>query len=157
MVYGGFWIRFVAYLIDQIIMSVASFIISFVVALVLGIALRAGGTAADSVIVTTQIIGGLIGFVLGWLYYAIMESSARQATFGKQAMGLIVTDQDGYRISFGRATGRYFAKILSGLILGIGFLMIGFSARKQGLHDQIADTLVVKADPGTVRFSETFA
>lgn len=73
-----------------------------------------------------------------------MESSAKQATLGKMALGIVVTDLEGARIGFGRATGRYFAKILSGLILGIGFLMAAFTERKQGLHDIIAGTLVVK-------------
>ena len=79
-----------------------------------------------------------------WLYYALMESSPKQGTLGKMAIGLKVTDLSGNRISFGRATGRYFGRILSGLILDIGFLMIVFTAKKQGLHDIIAGTLVVK-------------
>jgi uncharacterized RDD family membrane protein YckC len=73
-----------------------------------------------------------------------MESSARQATLGKMALGIVVTDLDGNRIGFGRATGRYFAKILSALILLIGFIMAAFTQKKQGLHDIIAGTLVVK-------------
>ena len=68
-----------------------------------------------------------------------------QGTLGKKALGMIVTDLDGGRIGFGRATGRYFAKILSALILGIGFIMVAFTQRKQGLHDLIASTLVYKA------------
>jgi uncharacterized RDD family membrane protein YckC len=60
------------------------------------------------------------------------------------ALGIRVTDLDGGRISFGRATGRYFGKILSGLILGIGFLMAAFTERKQALHDLLAGTLVVR-------------
>ena len=59
-------------------------------------------------------------------------------------MGIIVTDLEGRRIGFGKATGRHFAKILSALILGIGFLMVAFTQRKQGLHDILAGTLVVK-------------
>jgi uncharacterized RDD family membrane protein YckC len=73
-----------------------------------------------------------------------MESSPKQGTLGKMALGIVVTDMDSRRISFGRATGRYFAKILSGLILGIGFLMVAFTEKKQGLHDILAGTLVVK-------------
>ena len=79
-----------------------------------------------------------------YLYYAFMESSANQATVGKIALGLKVTDTDGGRISFGRALGRTFAKILSVLTLFIGFIMAGFTDRKQALHDKIAHTLVVK-------------
>jgi uncharacterized RDD family membrane protein YckC len=78
----------------------------------------------------------------GWLYEALMESSSYQATLGKMIFGMKVTDLYGNRISFGRATGRHFAKILSGLILCIGFIMVGLTERKQGLHDLIAGTLV---------------
>ena len=78
------------------------------------------------------------------LYFPVMESSGRQATFGKQICGLAVTDTHGRRISFGRAVGRYLAKILSALLLCIGFLMVAFTHRKRGLHDVIAGTLVVR-------------
>jgi len=74
-----------------------------------------------------------------------MESSARQATFGKAAMSLRVTDLTAQPLTFGHATGRYFSKIISGLIpLGIGFIMAGFTEKKQALHDMIAGTLVLR-------------
>jgi len=79
-----------------------------------------------------------------WLYYTLMESSSRQATVGKLALGMIVTDLDGNRISFGRANGRFWGKILSGLTLYIGFILAGFTERKQALHDMLAGCLVVK-------------
>jgi uncharacterized RDD family membrane protein YckC len=82
--------------------------------------------------------------VAQWLYFALLESSSKQATVGKMALGIRVTDLDGRRITFGRATGRHFGKILSGLILGIGFLMAAFTERKQALHDMLAGTLVVR-------------
>jgi uncharacterized RDD family membrane protein YckC len=85
-----------------------------------------------------------VSTIVGWLYFALMESSARQATFGKSRMNLAVTDEQGQRISFLRATGRHFAKILSAIILLIGFIMVAFDSRKQGLHDKIASTLVVQ-------------
>jgi uncharacterized RDD family membrane protein YckC len=81
--------------------------------------------------------------IVGWLYYALMESSVNQATLGKMALGIKVTDLDGNRISFGRATGRYFGKIVSGMILYIGFIMAGFTEKKQALHDIMASCLVV--------------
>jgi uncharacterized RDD family membrane protein YckC len=86
---------------------------------------------------------GMLGFVIvQWLYFAGMESSGRQATFGKSVMSLRVTNYDGQRISFGHATGRFFAKLISGLIpFGIGYLMAGFTEKKQALHDLIAGTL----------------
>jgi uncharacterized RDD family membrane protein YckC len=74
-----------------------------------------------------------------------MESSGSQATVGKMMCGLRVTDTQGQRISFGRATGRYFAKILSALTLFIGYLMVGWTRQKRGLHDFIAGTLVIRA------------
>jgi len=94
----------------------------------------------------------IIGLIVGIAYFVGFESSAYQATPGKMALGLIVTDTDGRRISPMRAVGRYFAKILSGLILLIGFIMVAFTERKQGLHDMIASTLVVKGRPGEVGF-----
>ena len=72
------------------------------------------------------------------------QRSPWQATLGKKAIGIQVTDLDGERISLARALGRYFAKILSGLILYVGFFMAGWTRRKQGLHDMVAGTLVVR-------------
>jgi uncharacterized RDD family membrane protein YckC len=82
-----------------------------------------------------------------WLYAALMESSDFQATLGKMAVGIRVTDMDNQRISFGRASGRHFAKWISSLILLIGYIMAGFTDKKQALHDMIANTLVVKKHP----------
>ena len=84
--------------------------------------------------------------MINWLYSAVLESSTWQATVGKKAMSLVVTDSAGQRIGFGRATGRYFGKFISSLILGIGFLMVGWTRRKQGLHDMMASTLVYKTN-----------
>jgi len=100
-----------------------------------------------------EAVGNLLGLLIGWLYFAILESSPWQATLGKKALGLVVTDQLGQRIGFGRATGRYFAKILSALILLIGFIMVAFTERKQGLHDLIAGTFVVRGQPGNIDVS----
>lgn len=143
--YAGFWLRAVAVLIDGLITGVAVFVVSFVVGFAIGFSSAASG--GDPV--TAQVVSGLIGqgiAVIGaWLYFALMESSSMQATLGKKAMGLIVVDVDGQRITFGRATGRYFAKILSALILLIGYFMAGWTKRKQALHDMIASTLVIRA------------
>jgi uncharacterized RDD family membrane protein YckC len=86
----------------------------------------------------------IISAILQWLYFSLMESSVWQATVGKKLLGLTVTDLEGRRISFGRATGRYFAKIISSLILFIGYMMAGFTEKKQALHDMIAGTLVLR-------------
>jgi uncharacterized RDD family membrane protein YckC len=120
-VYAGFWKRVAALLIDSIVVSAATGIL----------------TAATLGIAWFSI------FLLPWVYEAIMLSSEKQATVGKMVLGIVVTDVNGGRITFGRATGRHFAKWLSALILGVGFLMAAFTERKQALHDMIADTLVV--------------
>jgi uncharacterized RDD family membrane protein YckC len=126
--YAGFWRRFVAVLIDGLILSIVLIPLSLIF--------------RDPDQQTT--IYSPISTLINWLYFAFMESSDRQATLGKMAMGIVVTDLEGNKIGFGRATGRYFAKILSALILLIGFIMAAFTAKKQGLHDMIASTLVVK-------------
>ena len=95
-------------------------------------------------VVGLAIITGILATAINWLYYALMESSKYQATLGKMAVGARVTDLEGNRISFARATGRYFAKIISGMILMIGYIMAGFTEKKQALHDMIANTLVIK-------------
>jgi len=82
--------------------------------------------------------------IIRWTYFAGMESSPFRATFGKMALGLYVTNQNGERIDFGQATGRYFGKILSGLILGVGYLMAGFTEKHQALHDKLSNSLVLR-------------
>ena len=86
----------------------------------------------------------LIGILWGWLYSALMESSSNKATLGKMVLGIIVTDDNGHRINFGQATGRHFARVLSALILCIGFLMMLGNKQKKCLHDQIVGTIVLK-------------
>ncbi len=95
-------------------------------------------------IIGTAFTYGCIVMLGTWLYDALLTSSSWQGTVGKRVLGLKVTDEAGNRISFGRATGRFFAMILSGMILYIGFFMIGFTDRKRGLHDMLAGTLVMK-------------
>lgn len=133
--YGGFWIRVAAALIDNLISAFAGFIVG----MLLGVLMFVAGL--DPVI--AQLLNVIIGTAIGWLYWAGLESSSMQGTVGKMAMGLKVVDLDGRRISFGRATGRYFAKILSSIFF-IGFIMVAFTERKQGLHDLIAGTYVVR-------------
>ena len=91
----------------------------------------------------TGAILALFFVALVWLYYAGMESSSSQATIGKMLMGIKVTDMAGHRISFARASGRFFGKALSKLIVYIGFIMAAFTEKKQGLHDIFAIALVV--------------
>lgn len=145
--YGGFWIRVLAAIIDFFIVRVVLFPLKALFGL--------GGLAASGFdfngfhrgfALPYMIFGGgvlaLVTVGASWLYEALMESSAYQATLGKMILGMKVTDLYGNRISFARATGRHFAKIVSAMILGIGFIMVGFTERKQGLHDMMAGTLV---------------
>ena len=145
--YGGFWRRVVAYIID-------SFLLTFLLSLLGGLF----GAGLRSWLFTVDTMGQMrigqgywtfvgLSWVAQWLYFALLEASPWQGTLGKKALGLSVTDLHGNRIGFARATGRYFAKILSGLVLLIGFIMVAFTQRKRGLHDMLAGTLVYKASP----------
>ena len=134
MEYAGFWRRVAAALIDGILVGVVSWIVTSIFS---GI--------SDGAEVTAQILV----LIAAYGYYAGMESSSYQATVGKIALGIQVTDLNGNRISFGRALGRNLAEILSALILGIGYIMVAFTPKKQGLHDMIAGTLVVKKGTAT--------
>ena len=135
-VYAGFWRRFGASIIDAIVTGVVVWPLSLIVTLT-RIGLGSYFSMGFIFLLYPLIIVGQ------WLYYALMESSSRQGTLGKMALRIIVTDLDGKRISFGKASGRYFGKIISGIILYIGFIMIAFTEKKQGLHDMLASTLVV--------------
>lgn len=145
--YGGFWIRVVAAIIDAIIVRIPVHIVGAMLGLS---GLAAGGMGLGGLghgaALPFMIFGGGVLAVLtiagSWLYEAFMLSSPYQATLGKMIFGMKVTDLNGNRVSFARATGRHFAKYLSGIILCIGYIMVGFTERKQGLHDMIAGTLV---------------
>ena len=134
--YGGFWLRVLAYMLDSVVVTAGTIPLAFMAGLMIGFN---GGRSEAA-----ELVGNLIGIAMAWIYAALMESSAKQATLGKMALRLKVTDEAGQRISFGRATGRHFAKYLSALLLCIGFIMVAFDQRKQGLHDKMAGTLVVK-------------
>ncbi len=121
-VYGGFWLRTAAWFLDTMILSIV---------------IATLGRITFSWIEEIWVL-------VWWLYYALLECSEYQATFGKMAVGLVVTDEYGSRISFGRATGRTFAKILSVIPLFFGFVMAGISSRKQALHDILAGCLVLR-------------
>lgn len=144
-VQAGFWRRVAAWLTDTILLSVGLVVLLFVGLIFAGISLAASGQDVTNDNVLGVLVALLlIEFVLAWLYYAGLESSAWQGTVGKRLMRLAVTDLYGRRIGFGTATGRYFGKIVSGLPLFVGYLMIAFSERKQSLHDLMAGTLVVR-------------
>lgn len=134
--YAGFWKRVAAAVIDMLIL----YAIYFIIVISIGIIMLAGG---DEDLDALEGFGMLAGITVTWLYHALLESSSTQATLGKMALGIKVTDTAGNRIGFGRASGRYFGMFLSGFILNIGFLMVAFTEKKQGLHDMMADCLVV--------------
>ena len=140
--YGGFWMRFVAAIIDWILVQLVVFPVAAVLGAMIGLAGGAVDMPGFGIHMVRFIIGGTIGLLGNWIYEAAMESSSKQATVGKMALGLKVTDLEGRRISFARATGRHLAKLVSGMILLIGYIMAGFTERKQALHDMIAGTLV---------------
>jgi uncharacterized RDD family membrane protein YckC len=143
--FAGFWRRFVAIFLDGILIFFVVSGAQAVIALMMGAkpalysAFPRGGKLG-----AVTMLGFVIGAVIKWLYWALMESSVQQATLGKMAIGIKVTDLHGEPISFGRATGRYFGKIISVLLLFIGFMMAGWTEKKQALHDIMAGTLVVK-------------
>jgi uncharacterized RDD family membrane protein YckC len=152
--YAGFWLRFVAYLIDGFVSGLA-FLILLIPLFVLtgaGAALSkiGSGEDIDNDVAAFLSIGFLFGFfgiifLVSWLYHALSESSSWQATLGKKMLNLKVTDMTGQPISFGRASGRFFAKIITGMIpLMIGYIIAGFTEKKQAIHDMIASCLVLR-------------
>jgi uncharacterized RDD family membrane protein YckC len=146
--YAGFWLRFVAWIIDRIVLQFAGSILTLPFAASMGIRelMRTHPSSPEDFIPLFANMRKvfLIIVALEWLYYALLESSAWQATLGKKALGLEVTDLAGVRITFGRATGRYFARYISFFTIGIGYIMAGFTEKKQALHDMIAGTLVIR-------------
>jgi uncharacterized RDD family membrane protein YckC len=149
--YAGFWRRFIAFVLDWLILGAVFSVPMFI----FGVGLWSEGYTRHTMHGWNYSYGDntgfagammsmwLVYFVVGWLYHALMESSKNQGTLGKMALGLRVTDLDGKRITFGRATGRYFAKIISGMTLLIGYIMAAFTSKKQALHDFVAGTLVL--------------
>lgn len=152
--YAGFWLRFVAYIIDGFVSGLA-FLILLIPLFILtgaGAALSKIGSGEDIRDDVAAFLGlgflfGFFGiiFLVSWLYYALSESSSWQATLGKKMLNLKVTDMTGQPISFGRASGRFFAKIISHMIpLAIGYILAGFTEKKQAVHDMIASCLVLR-------------
>jgi uncharacterized RDD family membrane protein YckC len=125
MKFAGFWVRFLAFLID-------TFILLIIVQLPLFLIF--GRNMADVLTPFFDI-----------LYFSIYESSSQQATPGKLALGLRVVDDQGNRISFVRAVARYLCKIVSAIILFFGYFMAGWTKEKTALHDLMVSTRVIKA------------
>ena len=142
--YAGFWLRLAAYILDSLLLGFTAGIA------VLMPLMSRGAISADNpweiYTGTTQQFFALrlLILMIQWVYFALLESSPWQASLGKRLLGLKVTDLEGHRISFARASARYFCTLLSGFILMAGFIMIAFTQRKQALHDILTGCLVIK-------------
>jgi uncharacterized RDD family membrane protein YckC len=154
--YAGFWLRFVAFLIDGVISGFLFLIILIPLFILTGAGAALGRISSGEDISDDVAAFVGIGFLLGffvitigvrWLYYALSESSSWQGTLGKKMLNLTVTDLNGQPISFARASGRYFSKFITSLIpLAIGYILAGFTEKKQAIHDMIASCLVLRKD-----------
>lgn len=153
--YGGFWLRFLAYLIDSAVLTLGVVFVCIPLVFLTGLGALLSqihpeeelNEAGVLLIIGVIFLFLTVGLAVTWLYHALMESSQWQATVGKKALGLVVTDMAGNRVSFGRATGRHFAKIVTNMIpLFIGYIMAGFTQQKQALHDMIASCLILRRD-----------
>jgi len=147
--YAGFWPRLGGWLIDQIIIAIPFNIVSDLLVSYNQPTVTTTTDASNNIHIhwhgdwLTLGVLLLASTITTWLYSSILQSSSRQATVGQRALGLIITDLDGNRISFARASGRYLATFLTSLTFGIGYLMVIWTKRKQTLQDMIAHTVVV--------------
>jgi uncharacterized RDD family membrane protein YckC len=144
--YAGFWIRFLAFFLDGIILIIPSFLLDFLLYTLItprGVGYVEYSLNTDVLYPSYEVTSVLSSIILGVLYYGLMTASKHQGTLGKMIVGIKVVRLDHTRLSKGRAIGRYFASTLSGLIMSIGYIMVAFSKKKQGLHDRICSTIVV--------------
>lgn len=150
--YGGFWLRFLAYLIDGAVIAIGVCVVAIPLFFLTGLGAFLSEIHPEEdwnengawVLIAVFLLFGTASLVVTWLYHAWMESSEWQATVGKKALDLVVTDMDGRRVSFGRATGRHFAKIVSNMIYPFGHILAGFTEKKQALHDMIAGCVILR-------------
>lgn len=151
--YAGFWLRFVAVVIDGIIIGVLQSFVFVPVLGALGISFfnsppdMTDPEQATGMIAAIMAAAGavwILALIIQILYFTFMESSKYQATVGKLALGLIVTDMNGGKLDFTKALVRNLCRIISNFTMLIGYIIAGFTAKKQALHDIIAGTLVVK-------------
>jgi len=151
--YAGFWLRFLAFLIDNVVMGIAFVLILIPLIFLTGLGGFIGAIHPDEdfndvgifMLIGLIFLAATVSLVFTWLYHALMESSEWQATVGKKVLGLVVTDMAGQRVSFWRATARHFAKIITNMVPAfIGYIMAGFTEKKQALHDMLAGCLVLR-------------
>ena len=145
--YAGFWIRVLAHLIDGIIVGlpIIPLVLVFLVPSIIKTVQSGAEDQPPAWVFTTVPMIWFAGLCVMWLYDALLTSSSWQGTIGKRILHLKVTDLEGNRISFGRATGRFFARCLSQLVCSLLYVIVAFTERKQGLHDMVAGTLVWKS------------
>ncbi|GIO31570.1 hypothetical protein J2TS6_27110 [Paenibacillus albilobatus] len=149
--YASFWKRLLAYCLDLIVVWLIFFVLKSAFYRIRGIyaqhLLNQGASIEDLKHVIDFDISKNVALILilifCWLYFALMESSRRQATWGKKWVGLIVVNEMYERLSFGKASARFWSKMLSSLILCAGYIMVLFTPYRQSLHDKIAKTYVV--------------
>lgn len=151
--YAGFWLRLVALVIDNVILGLGFFLIVIPLIFLTGFRrfldeFHPGEALNDTgifMLIVFFFLAATGALVFTWVYHALMECSEWQATVGKKALGLVVTDMAGQRVSFGRATGRHFGKMITNMIPAfIGYVMAGFTEKKQALHDMLAGCLVLR-------------
>jgi uncharacterized RDD family membrane protein YckC len=142
--YAGFWLRLAAYILDSLLLGFTAGVAVFMPLMSRG-AISADNPWEIYTGTTQQFFAlRLLILMIQWVYFALLESSPWQASLGKRLLGLKVTDLEGRRISFARASARYFCTLLSGFILMAGFIMIAFTQKKQALHDILTGCLVIK-------------
>jgi uncharacterized RDD family membrane protein YckC len=151
--YAGFWERLLAFVIDNLIIGVGIVVIAIPLLFLTGLGAVLSRIAQDQdlgdagffLIIGTFLVVATATVLVTWLYHAFMESSEWQATVGKRAMRLVVTDMAGRRVSFGRSTGRHFGKIITNLVPAfLGYIMAAFTEKRQALHDMMAGCLILR-------------
>ncbi len=151
--YGGFWLRFVAFLIDSIIIGIPMALVQGVLIASMGASLaRTAPNPNPTPNEALAAFGPILGIIGMTAFLSIAVACTYEtfflvkfaATPGKMALGVKVLRPDGSKLDVGRAIGRYFAKLLSAIILYIGYIMAGFDSQKRALHDMICDTRVIK-------------
>jgi uncharacterized RDD family membrane protein YckC len=147
-VMAGFWRRVAALFIDSMVVGFAYYFVLIVGVIAMGVGTSVllgdpSGSDGMAAMVGVMALIYLMYPLISALYYAGFESSSKQATLGKMAVGIKVTDTGGSRLTLGRALLRWLSTLLNYVTLYIGYLMAAFTERKQGLHDMVVGTLVV--------------
>ena len=151
--YAGFWLRLLALIIDNAILGLGFVLVLIPLVFLTGLHKLLEDFHPDEdmnnvgivMLVGILLLAATISLILTWLYHALMESSDWQATLGKRVLGLVVTDMAGQRVSFGRSSGRHFGKMITNLIPAfLGYIMAGFTDKRQALHDMLSGCLVLR-------------